>query len=127
MAVSTIPAFVSLSQFDAAISTERFDTRSAYSSDVVEGVNLNFLSSGHVELIAFGKMTILSIQGKSTKTTQDWMMLIATKYRPWQDFQFSYYLGNTLYRGYVSSGGFVYFSTLNTTDYINACIVLTAA
>lgn len=126
MATSMIPAYVSLSKFNAAISTERFDTRSSYSSDVITSVNTNFLVTGHAEVITLGKLVIASVQGTTSKTSADWVFRLTESYRPWKEFKFPYYLGNTLYMGYVRDDGYVFFSTLNTTEYINAYFVSTA-
>lgn len=79
-------------------------------------MNIGFISSGHYKFLDLYKHTIkLQGQIKTTKSAQDWIMCLHSSYTPASEFYFTYYLGSVQYSGHVVDG-YVYFSTLNTTD-----------
>lgn len=94
-------------------------------------VNPNFLTTGYVSVFIYGKQVTMRIEGRSSKSTGDWIFQITSNYRPYQangDIYFGYYLGNNHCRGYIEpSNGFVRFETLNTSDKLSATITYNIA
>lgn len=116
--------FESFKSLNSKVRTDVVTTRDG--NAVFLDVNSGFLSSGKITCTLIDKQLTLCVEGISTKNTADWIGQLWQEYRPGSnaDYYFTYYLGNEIKRGYVNSNGYIYFEALNTTDMINATIVV---
>lgn len=88
----------------------------------VFGVNANSLSNGYFSVAKIGKQVTVTVSGKSSKTSTDWLLSTKDGYKPssTRQTEFEYFLGTTKKRGYIDTTGLVYFEGLNNSDIISA-------
>ena len=95
----------------------------------VQTINTGFLSSGRVSISKINNQITVRVAGITTKSSIDWVCCMEYGYRPVlsADEYFTYCLGDEVYKGYVSTGGHIYFQTLDTTHILSATITFNNA